>query len=141
MRAEEAADQLVIAKWVIRNLASQYGYNITLQRKSRQEKPVPGLHIHMRIMKDRQNQMLKDGALSETARKAIGGHDEAGFFHYGFGNTNPTSYFRLVPHQEAPTNICWGDRNRSVLVRAFRWAGRQNGYVHVGKSVGDPKSL
>lgn len=34
-----------------------------------------------------------------------------------FGNTNPTSYFRLVPHQEAPTNICWGDRNRSVLVR------------------------
>ncbi|MCK4723267.1 MAG: glutamine synthetase, partial [Dehalococcoidia bacterium] len=23
----------------------------------------------------------------------------------------------LVPHQEAPTNVCWGDRNRSVLVR------------------------
>jgi glutamine synthetase len=34
-----------------------------------------------------------------------------------FGNTNPSSYFRLVPHQEAPTNVCWGDRNRSVLVR------------------------
>ena len=34
-----------------------------------------------------------------------------------FGNTIPTSYLRLVPHQEAPTNICWGDRNRSVLVR------------------------
>jgi glutamine synthetase len=34
-----------------------------------------------------------------------------------FGNTNPTSYFRLVPHQEAPTNICWGDRNRSAMVR------------------------
>ncbi|MDO4735724.1 MAG: glutamine synthetase, partial [Bacteroidia bacterium] len=27
------------------------------------------------------------------------------------------AYLRLVPHQEAPTNICWGDRNRSVLVR------------------------
>ena len=34
-----------------------------------------------------------------------------------FGNKNPMSYFRLVPHQEAPTNVCWGDRNRSVLVR------------------------
>ena len=22
-----------------------------------------------------------------------------------------------MPHQEAPTNVCWGDRNRSVLVR------------------------
>ena len=33
VRAEEAADQLVIAKWVIRNLASQYGYNITFAPK------------------------------------------------------------------------------------------------------------
>jgi glutamine synthetase len=34
-----------------------------------------------------------------------------------FGNKNPISYFRLVPHQEAPTNVCWGDCNRSALVR------------------------
>jgi glutamine synthetase len=34
-----------------------------------------------------------------------------------FGNTVPVSYLRLVPKHEAPTNICWGDRNRSVLVR------------------------
>jgi len=41
-----------------------------------------------------------------------------------FGNTVPTSYLRLVPHQEAPTNICWGDRNRSVLVRVpLGWTG------------------
>ena len=71
----------------------------------------------MRIMKDGQNQMLKDGVLSETARKAIAGMMELAPSITAFGNTNPTSYFRLVPHQEAPTNICWGDRNRSVLVR------------------------
>ncbi len=42
-----------------------------------------------------------------------------------FGNLNPMSYFRLVPHQEAPTNICWGDRNRSVLVRVpLGWTGK-----------------
>jgi glutamine synthetase len=34
-----------------------------------------------------------------------------------FANTIPLSYLRLVPHQEAPTNICWGDRNRSGLIR------------------------
>jgi len=29
-----------------------------------------------------------------------------------------------VPHQEAPTAICWGDRNRSVLVRVpLGWLG------------------
>ena len=117
VRAEEAADQLVIAKWVIRNLASQYGYNITFAPKITAGKAGSGLHIHMRIMKDGQNQMLKDGALSETARKAIAGMMDLAPSITAFGNTNPTSYFRLVPHQEAPTNICWGDRNRSVLVR------------------------
>jgi glutamine synthetase len=41
-----------------------------------------------------------------------------------FGNTVPTSFLRLVPHQEAPTSICWGDRNRSVLVRVtLGWQG------------------
>ena len=117
VRAEEAADQLVIAKWVIRNLASQYGYNFTFAPKITAGKAGSGLHIHMRIMKDGQNQMLKDGALSETARKAIAGMMKLASSITAFGNTNPTSYFRLVPHQEAPTNICWGDRNRSVLVR------------------------
>jgi glutamine synthetase len=44
-----------------------------------------------------------------------------------FGNTIPTSYLRLVPHQEAPTTICWGDRNRSVLIRVpLGWNGAMN---------------
>ena len=115
--AENAADQLMIAKWVIRNLAYQYGYDITFAPKITVGKAGSGLHIHMRMMKDGQNQMLKDGVLSDTARKAIAGMMQLAPSITAFGNTNPTSYFRLVPHQEAPTNVCWGDRNRSVLVR------------------------
>ena len=115
--AEEAADQLMIAKWIIRNLACQYGYNITFAPKITAGKAGSGLHIHMRLMKDGQNQMLDGGKLSDTARRAIAGMMKLAPAITAFGNTNPTSYFRLVPHQEAPTNICWGDRNRSVLVR------------------------
>lgn len=117
VNAENAADQLMIAKWVIRNLAYQYGYDITFAPKITVGKAGSGLHIHMRMMKDGQNQMLKDGVLSDTARKAIAGMMQLAPSITAFGNTNPTSYFRLVPHQEAPTNVCWGDRNRSVLVR------------------------
>lgn len=123
VNAEEAADQLMIAKWVIRNLAYKSGYDVTFAPKITIGKAGSGLHVHMRIMKDGQNQMLKDGVLSETARKAIAGMMIAAPSITSFGNTNPTSYFRLVPHQEAPTNICWGDRNRSVLVRVpLGWA-------------------
>ena len=117
VNAENAADQLMIAKWVIRNLAYQYGYDITFAPKITVGKAGSGLHIHLRMMKDGQNQMLKDGVLSDTARKAIAGMMQLAPSITAFGNTNPTSYFRLVPHQEAPTNVCWGDRNRSVLVR------------------------
>ena len=55
--------------------------------------------------------------LSDDAMKLIAGLMELAPAITAFGNTNPTSYFRLVPHQEAPTNVCWGKRNRSVLVR------------------------
>ena len=125
VRAEEAADQLVMAKWIIRNLANRYGYNITFAPKITAGKAGSGLHIHMRIMQDGQNRMLQDGVLSETARKAIAGMMRLASSITAFGNTNPTSYFRLVPHQEAPTNICWGDRNRSVLVRVpLGWSAK-----------------
>ena len=125
VRADQAADQLMIAKWIIRNLAYQYGFDLTFAPKITAGKAGSGLHIHMRIMKDGKNQMLTDGVLSETARKAIAGMMELAPSITAFGNTNPTSYFRLVPHQEAPTNICWGDRNRSVLVRVpLGWSAK-----------------
>ena len=127
VNAEDAADQLMIAKWIIRNLANQYGYDVTFAPKITAGKAGSGLHVHMRIMKDGKNQMLDNGVLSATARKAIAGMMELAPSITAFGNTNPTSYFRLVPHQEAPTNICWGDRNRSVLVRVpLGWAAKSD---------------
>ncbi|HSW67295.1 MAG TPA: hypothetical protein VLH16_01805, partial [Bacteroidales bacterium] len=77
------------------------------------------------------NMMVERAKLSDTARKMI-----AGILHFSksltaFGNTIPTSYLRLVPHQEAPTNICWGDRNRSVLVRVpLGWIGKHDMINH-----------
>lgn len=118
--ARDAADQLMLAKWAIRNLAQQEGLDITFAPKITVGKAGSGLHIHMRLMDaDGRSVMLApDGSgLSDKARTAIAGIMDLAPALTAFGNMNPTSYFRLVPHQEAPTNICWGDRNRSVLVR------------------------
>jgi glutamine synthetase len=117
--AEEAADQLLLAKWVIRNLAWENGYDVTFAPKITTGKAGSGLHIHMRMVDaEGHNKMLdQNRKLSEIARRAIAGLMKLAPAITAFGNTNPTSYFRLVPHQEAPTNVCWGDRNRSVLVR------------------------
>lgn len=124
---EDAADQLVMAKWILRSLAQKYGVTITFAPKITAGKAGSGLHFHTKLVKDGKNQMIQDGRLSDTARRAIAGYLDLAPSLTAFGNTNPTSYFRLVPHQEAPTNICWGDRNRSVLVRVpLGWTGSHN---------------
>ena len=124
---EDAADQLVIAKWIIRTLAYEYDLNITFAPKIGAGKAGSGLHIHTRLMKEDKNVMVENGELSDVAKRAIAGYLTLAPSLTAFGNTNPTSYMRLVPHQEAPTNICWGDRNRSVLVRVpLGWRGKIN---------------
>lgn len=121
---EEAANELIIAKWILRNLGHQYGVTISFAPKITVGKAGSGLHIHTKLVKDGKNMMVENGKLSELAKRVIAGYLYLAPSLTAFGNTNPTSYLRLVPHQEAPTNICWGDRNRSVLVRVpLGWLG------------------
>ena len=115
---EDAADQLVIAKWAIREIAYQHNLEVSFAPKIIVGQAGSGLHIHTRLVKDGKN-MIADskGALNDNGKKMIGGLLELAESLSAFGNTVPTSYLRLVPHQEAPTNVCWGDSNRSVLIR------------------------
>ena len=125
--AMQAADNLMVAKWIIRTLAMKKGYDVTFAPKITAGKAGSGLHIHFKVMDGDTNMMTCGGQLSDVAKKAI-----AGILTYApaitaLGNKVPTSYFRLVPHQEAPTSVCWGDRNRSVLVRVpLGWTGKND---------------
>lgn len=125
--AMQAADNLMIAKWIIRTLAGEYGYDVTFAPKITAGKAGSGLHIHFKVMQGDNNMMSDANGLSDIAKKAITGILEYAPAITAFGNKVPTSYFRLVPHQEAPTSICWGDRNRSVLVRVpLGWTGEKD---------------
>jgi len=127
VRLEDAAEQLLLAKWILRSLAYKHGVTVTFAPKITTGKAGSGMHIHTRLMKDGHSVMLDDGKLSNTAKQAISGYLDLSQSLTAFGNTIPTSYFRLVPHQEAPTNICWGDRNRSVLVRVpLGWGSKHS---------------
>ncbi|MCL2131958.1 MAG: glutamine synthetase family protein [Lentimicrobiaceae bacterium] len=124
---EDAANQLIIAKWIIRKLALEYGLDVTFAPKITVGKAGSGMHIHTRIVKDGKNCMADENGLTDVARTAIAGYMQCAASLTAFGNMNPTSYFRLVPHQEAPTTVCWGDRNRSVLVRVpLGWTAKED---------------
>jgi glutamine synthetase len=124
---EQAADQLLIAKWILRSLAPKYNVSVSFAPKITVGKAGSGMHVHIRLKKDGKNVMTRGTELTDTAKKAIAGMLDLAPSLTAFGNIIPTSYFRLVPHQEAPTNICWGDRNRSVLVRVpLGWLSESN---------------
>lgn len=114
----DAGDHLVLARWLIRNIAYAHGLVATFAPKLEEGVAGNGMHVHVEVMQHGKNMMNeKSGALSETARKLIGG-----LCHYAdsltaFGNTVSSAYLRLVPNQEAPTRICWSHSNRSAMIR------------------------
>ena len=121
---EDAADQLVLAKWAIREVAYKHDMEVSFAPKIIVGHAGSGLHIHSQLTKDGKNMLANNKGLTPEAKKIIAGFLELAPSLSAFGNTVPTSYLRLVPHQEAPTSICWGDFNRSVLVRVpLGWVG------------------
>lgn len=114
---ERAADQLVTAKWLMRQLAYEYGVQLTFAPKITGGKAGSGMHIHCRFLRNGKSVMTSGGEITDICRKAIAGYMDAGTSLPAFGNPHPLSFMRLVPHQEAPTSLCWSFSNRSALVR------------------------
>ena len=125
---DEAGDHLVLARWLIRNVAYQHGCVATFTPKLEEGIAGNGLHVHMELQRDGRN-VMRDagGALSPAARQMIGGLGNFAASLTAFGNTTSSAYLRLVPHQEAPTRICWSASNRSAMIRVpLGWSNLNN---------------
>lgn len=122
---EDMGDFLSVAQWVIRNVAFRHGMLVTFAPKIEEGAAGNGFHFHMELVQGGRNVMTGgDGALSEPALKLVGGLATYASTLSAFGNTVASAYLRLVPHQEAPTRICWSDSNRSALIRVpLGWSG------------------
>jgi len=121
---EDSADAVVVARWVLRMLAARAGVTVTFAPKLVHGHAGSGLHVHTRLVKDGRTAIADDAGLNETGRKLVAGYLTLAPSLTAFGNTCPISYLRLVPNQEAPVYVCWGERNRSALIRVpLSWAG------------------
>ena len=118
----DAADQLMIAKWIIRNLAYKMVAILHLYWKSQPEKPVRLTYPYTHHERRTKSRCCKTGYCRGTAHKAI-----AGILIYLqlplLAIQIQLLISRLVPHQEVPTNICWETATVLVLVRVpLGWA-------------------
>ena len=100
----ESADQVVLAKYIIRNVARRNGKTATFMPKPLFGDNGSGMHTHFTLWKDDQPLLAGNGyaGLSDLGMYAIGGLLKHAPALCAFANPTTNSYKRLVPGFEAP---------------------------------------
>ena len=126
----DMADNVAIAKWMLRNLCVNHGVTVTFVPKVSLEHAGTGMHVHLCALKGGRSIVADaDGRLSDEAKMMIGGILWFAPSLAAFGNPTPVSYLRFIARKESPMHICWAARNRLALVRIPLWWSFRKGKV------------
>ncbi len=114
-----AADGMMMFKYVVRNVAYQYGKTVTFMPKPLFGDNGSGMHTHQSLWMKGKPLFAGDAyaGLSQTAMWYIGGLLKHAPAVAAFAAPTTNSYKRLVPGFEAPVNLAYSRRNRSAAVR------------------------
>ncbi len=114
-----SADNLMKYKYIVRNVANQYGKTVTFMPKPIFADNGSGMHTHQSLWKNGQPLFSGDGyaGLSQLALWYIGGLLRHARALSAIIAPTTNSYKRLVPGYEAPVNLAYSRRNRSAAIR------------------------
>lgn len=121
--AMKMADNCLTYRFIVKEIAAEQGYYATFMPKPIFGENGSGMHVHQSLFTGDRNAFFDPNDpynISQTAK-----HYLAGLLKYInemtlILNQTVNSYKRLVVGYEAPVYICWGQMNRSTLVRVPR---------------------
>src|SRR5687767_216748 len=115
----KSADNMMLYKYIVRNVAYQYGKTVTFMPKPLFGDAGSGMHCHQSLWKDGMPLFAGDGyaGMSQMALWYIGGLLKHARALSAIIAPTTNSYKRLVPGYEAPVNLAYSRRNRSAAVR------------------------
>src|SRR6266853_1069202 len=115
----KSADNMMLYKYVIRNVANQYGKSVTFMPKPLLGDNGSGMHTHQSLWKGGKPLFSGDGyaGLSQMALWYVGGLLKHARALAAIIAPGTNSYKRLVPGFEAPVNLAYSRRNRSAACR------------------------
>jgi glutamine synthetase len=114
------ADQIMMYKYVVKNVCAEHGYTATFMPKPMFGDNGSGMHVHQSLWKNGENLFFSKSGyamLSDAARFYIGGLIKHAPALLAFAAPTTNSYRRLVPGYEAPINLIYSQRNRSAVCR------------------------
>ena len=114
------ADNVMIYKYLVKNVARQNGLTATFMPKPLFGDNGSGMHVHQSLWLGDRNVFFDEAGyaqLSDTARYYIGGLLKHAPALLAIVAPTTNSYRRLVPGFEAPVNLAYSQRNRSAICR------------------------
>lgn len=114
------ADQLLVYKYIAKNVARKNGKTVTFMPKPLFGDNGSGMHCHFSLWKGDSNVFYDASGyagLSQTAKYYIGGILKHAPALLALTSPTTNSFRRLVPGFEAPVNLAYSQRNRSAICR------------------------
>ncbi len=112
-----AADQVVMFRSLVRQLATAHGYRATFMAKPFFEESGNGFHTHYSLWKDGQNVFSEGGKLGKLGRHFTAGLQKRMIETSICSSPTPNGYHRRQPYTFCPINNSWGLDNRTVGLR------------------------
>jgi glutamine synthetase len=139
--ALKTADNILVAKQAIKTVASSKDLHASFMPKPRKGEAGSGMHIHQSIFSSEGKNLFYDEEdayhLSSLAYHFMGGQME--YIREMAAVICPTvnSYKRLGGF-EAPVYVCWGQRNRSALIRVPKYSKNRHDSARLELRCPDP---
>ena len=118
--ALKTADNIATFRFVVKQVAQQFGLIASFMPKPIFGQNGSGMHTHQSLFRGKDNAFWDESAqweLSQTALHYIGGLLKHARGYCAITNPLVNSYKRLVPGFEAPVNVAWSMHNRSPMIR------------------------
>ncbi|MCP5073718.1 MAG: glutamine synthetase [Rhodobacteraceae bacterium] len=120
--ALKSADQVVMFRSLVKELAHAHGYLATFMAKPFIDQSGSGFHTHYSIWKDGRNAFAESGKLNGTGMSFLAGLQNSMAEISLAGAITPNAYRRRQPYTFSPTNNSWGYDNRTVGLRVIEGA-------------------
>lgn len=127
-----AADDAILLKRVIREIAKRHNFEATFMAKPFLDRAGSGMHVHCSLLDDRGRNVFDDGSDigSDLLRQAVAGLAASMGEAMAFFGPNLNSYRRYQPGSLVPMAPTWGLNNRTVAFRIPLSGGKARRIEH-----------